>query len=272
MSGHASGAAALLSRLRAKRPLIHCIAGAVSLRDSANALLALGARPIMARLPGEVHEILGRADALLINLGTPESGAVDAMLIALDKAAAAGIPVVFDAVGAGLSRLRTELCAKVLELKPQVVKGNASELRFLIEGESHASGVDSAAADAFTEDGLKRAMEFARTQDTAVFITGESDYVINAEAALKITGGHALMGRVTATGCMAGALCAGFASVGGGYTAAVSTALAMAYAGEAAAKLARGPGSFIAQFHDELYALTPLDLEMMEERIYELGL
>ena len=48
-----------------KHPLIHCITNPISINQCANAILAVGARPIMAEHPLEVREITKTADALL---------------------------------------------------------------------------------------------------------------------------------------------------------------------------------------------------------------
>lgn len=59
----------LLKNLRQTAPLIHCITNHISINDCANAVLALGARPIMAEHPDEAAEITGHAQALVLNLG-----------------------------------------------------------------------------------------------------------------------------------------------------------------------------------------------------------
>ena len=61
--------ALLLKNLRQTTPLIHCITNHISINDCANAVLALGARPIMAEHPDEAAEITGHAQALVLNLG-----------------------------------------------------------------------------------------------------------------------------------------------------------------------------------------------------------
>ena len=43
----------LLGRVRSQAPLIHCITNPISMNDCANAVLALGAKPIMAQHPME---------------------------------------------------------------------------------------------------------------------------------------------------------------------------------------------------------------------------
>ena len=54
---------------RAQTCLIHCITNPISINQTANAVLALGAKPIMAEHPLEVEEITKTASALLLNTG-----------------------------------------------------------------------------------------------------------------------------------------------------------------------------------------------------------
>ena len=54
----------LKRRIREKKPLIHCITNPISINDCANAVLAVGAKPIMAEHPREVSEITAGAKAL----------------------------------------------------------------------------------------------------------------------------------------------------------------------------------------------------------------
>jgi hydroxyethylthiazole kinase len=63
-------AAEILERIRARRPRVHCITNAVAQTLTANMLLAAGAVPSMTIAQKEVRAFVGRADALLINLGT----------------------------------------------------------------------------------------------------------------------------------------------------------------------------------------------------------
>jgi hydroxyethylthiazole kinase len=57
-----------LERVREKRPLVHNITNFVVMNTTANALLALGASPIMAHSPEEVEELVASADAVVINI------------------------------------------------------------------------------------------------------------------------------------------------------------------------------------------------------------
>jgi hydroxyethylthiazole kinase len=97
-----------LQKIRTESPLIHNITNYVVMNTTANALLAVGASPIMAHAVEEVEEIVGISGALVINIGTLSSLWVDAMVRAGREAHRRGIPVVLDPVGSGATRLRTQ--------------------------------------------------------------------------------------------------------------------------------------------------------------------
>ncbi len=90
------------------KPLIHCITNPISMMQCANAILGLGARPIMAEHPLEVKDITATADALLINLGNISESRMEAIEISFAEALGKDIPVVIDAVGISCSELRRD--------------------------------------------------------------------------------------------------------------------------------------------------------------------
>ena len=47
----------MLNKIKNQKPLIHCITNPISINPCANAVLALGAKPVMAENPNEVSEI-----------------------------------------------------------------------------------------------------------------------------------------------------------------------------------------------------------------------
>ena len=51
--------------VRERSSLIHCITNPISINQCANAILAVGGRPIMAEHPREVSEITATAGALM---------------------------------------------------------------------------------------------------------------------------------------------------------------------------------------------------------------
>ena len=136
----------MIQRIRANRPIIHCITNAVTVNDCANVLLAVGASPTMAHHPLEVAEIVEGADALVCNFGAIED--YEAMLTAGQKAAELGKPVVVDPVGVSGSGYRREKCLDFIKnIHPSCIRGNYSEIRALLGNCSTVTGVDAAASD-----------------------------------------------------------------------------------------------------------------------------
>ena len=96
----------ILSRIRQNQPLIHCITNPISINQCANAILAVGGRPIMAEHPKEVAEITRTAQGLMLNLGNITDVRMEAIRISGETAFREGIPMLLDAVGIACSGLR----------------------------------------------------------------------------------------------------------------------------------------------------------------------
>ena len=60
----------ILTAIREKSPLVHNITNYVVMNNTANALLAIGASPVMAHAKEEVEDIVTISSALVINMGT----------------------------------------------------------------------------------------------------------------------------------------------------------------------------------------------------------
>lgn len=60
--------------VRRTSPLIHNITNFVAMNFSANALLALGASPVISHAVDEVEEMLSHSQALVLNMGTLDTG------------------------------------------------------------------------------------------------------------------------------------------------------------------------------------------------------
>ena len=91
-------AAGLLGKVRKQVPLVHNITNYVTVNDCANALLAIGASPIMADDIAEAADITSVSSALVLNMGTLNARTVESMLAAGKRANELRIPVVFDPV------------------------------------------------------------------------------------------------------------------------------------------------------------------------------
>jgi hydroxyethylthiazole kinase len=243
-----------LLAIRRMRPLVHCITNLVSMNLVANAVLAVGASPIMASAVEEVEEITAGAGALLLNTGTITPSAVEAMRRASTISANTGIPIVIDPVGAGASAYRRRVVQELMDLAaPAVIRANPSEIMALA-GTRTSHGVDSIHPP---DQALETAHGLVRRWKCPVVVSGPVDYVVSEHRTVSISNGAHLMGRVTGMGCAAGALIAAFAAVGpDGGRAATCATIAGGVAGELAAVKAHGPGSFQAFFLDALFNLN----------------
>lgn len=251
-----------VDRIRAQAPLVHNITNFVVMNTTANALLAIGASPVMAHAEEEVADMVGIAAALVINIGTLSGPWIAAMHTAAAAARQKGIPIVLDPVGVGATRYRTDTAKALMETAPPtIIRGNASEIQALTGAAATTKGVDAtAAAEAAVDAGrvLQKAL------GAVVCISGATDYIIDAKAVVAVANGHPMMPRVTGLGCTASALCGAFAAVNPDAAAATAHAMAvMGIAGEMAAMAAPGPGSLQTRFIDALYQLQAEDIHRL---------
>ena len=79
-----------LQDLRKMTPVTHNITNYVVMNSTANALLAVGAAPIMAHSVDEMDDIVQIAHALVVNIGTLSAPWIDVRLPRLDTACLAG--------------------------------------------------------------------------------------------------------------------------------------------------------------------------------------
>lgn len=237
--------------LREKNPLVHCITNTVTINDCANALLAIGARPVMAEHPEEAAEFTTAADALLINTGTLTPSKTEAMLISAKAAKEKGIPFVLDCVGAMSSSVRKKLISELIKINtPAIIKGNAAEIETVIGGHSAASGVDSN-----EETDFEGATAAAKKLGSVIMVTGERDFITDGTHSAIISNGTPMLSKVTGTGCMLGCIAAALAAINEPLTAAKYSAAIMGICGERA-DTGVGTGTFRVKLMDELSLIT----------------
>jgi hydroxyethylthiazole kinase len=259
MTEFAARAARNLEALRERRPLVHNITNLVVMNYTANALLAMGAAPVMAHAAGEVEEMVALAGALVLNIGTLSDEWVESMLLAGRAAAAAGTPVVLDPVGAGATRMRTRAALRIMaDVRPRVIRGNPSEILALGSASATTRGVDSTLP---VERAAAVAGRLALDLGTTLAVTGAVDFVTDGTRTLRVHNGHPLMSRVTGMGCAATAAIGAFLAVDADPVDAAASALAFfGLAGEIAGERAAAPGSFMIALLDALYTITPAAL------------
>lgn len=246
--------------VRQRAPLVHNITNFVVMNTTANALLALGASPVMAHALEEVEEMAGIAGAVVLNIGTLSPAWVDAMVLAGKQANRKGIPVIIDPVGAGATSFRNQTMKRLLsEVRPAVIRGNASEIRALHSAGLGTKGVDSTHT---SEQALDAARALADELNCVVCTSGATDVIVSAEGVARVANGHPMMPRVTGLGCTATALIGAFAAVNSSPFRAAAHAMAvMGIAGEMAAVKSPGPGSLQLHYLDALYQLQAADVQ-----------
>lgn len=246
-------AAASLTLFRHTAPLVHCLTNEVVQTFTANVLLALGASPAMVIEPQEAAEFSAIAEGVLINVGTLTVARSEAMMVAVQAANSAGHPWTLDPVGVGALTFRSDFCQQLLEYRPAAIRGNASEIMALARQAVSGRGVDSL-HDASAA--LEAASLLAKSTGAVIAVTGEIDFVTDGHRVLEVPGGSVMMTRVTGTGCALSAVVAGFSVLPGDRLIHIASACRlMSLAGEKAAAVAGGPGTFVPLFLDELSRL-----------------
>ncbi|WP_121667475.1 hydroxyethylthiazole kinase [Mesonia aquimarina] len=244
-----------ITQLRTQSPLVHNITNYVVMNNTANALLAAGASPIMAHAHSEMEAMMNICQVLVINIGTLDEYWVSSMKKAATQAHQLHKPWVLDPVGAGATPYRDEVLAELLQLQPTIIRGNASEIMALAKhNTTPTKGVDSSAE---SNEAVAAAKFLVENYQTTVCISGATDIILNKNKEIHLTNGSELMAKITGMGCSATALVAAFSAVIEDKVEAVTTAMALlGVAGELAAKESKGPGSLQMHILDKLHNIA----------------
>ncbi len=244
-----------------QRPLTHCITNGITKELVANALLYVGAKPIMAEDEREIESVIQVSSAVLLNIGHLTEQKESCIIKAVKLANTYQKPLVVDAVGiVGLSN-RLALVQRLLDIGVTVVKGNISEMRRLAGLNSSAKGVDSAKEDQSLMELQELAQELrklAKIYPQTVFLaTGEQDLVVTDSNCFCLKNGVDSLELFTGTGDIVGALIAGV--LGSGIEPLEATIGAISYfnvCGEKASKvLQQGMESFRIETCNQLSKL-----------------
>lgn len=246
-------------KVRNNQPLVHNITNYVVMNNTANALLAAGASPVMAHAHPEVKDMVNIAGALVVNIGTLDEYWTESMRLAIQQAEASGKPWVLDPVGAGATPYRNEILKEfITRFHPAVIRGNASEIMSLAQTNAVTKGVDSTHQ---ADEALDAAISLNKLTGAVICISGATDHIIHQGQLASLKNGDPLMARITGMGCTASALTGAFVAVSPDQVFEATTAAmaVMGVAGERAAALANGPGSLQMHFLDVLYTLNEDD-------------
>lgn len=257
-----------LQQVQQQKPLVHCITNYVTVNDCANMVLACGASPIMADDGREVEDITSICNGLVINIGTLNERTIAAMIKAGKKANALGHPVILDPVGAGASALRTDTVFQLLkEVKFTAIRGNISEIKTVALGTGTTKGVDADVADEVNAQTLPDVLQFARTlakeTGAVIIITGKQDLLTDGEESCLVSNGHAMMSRITGSGCMLTCLLGAYlaANPEHAFDACVAAVAEMGLAGELAYQPGCGTLTFRTGLLDAISTMTAEQLD-----------
>lgn len=255
---------ATLAAIRERAPLVHNITNFVAMDLAANALLAVGASPLMAHSREEVAEVVALAGALTVNMGTFSPDWVEAAELAAREAKRLDKPWALDPVGVGATAFRRDNGRRLAAVGPTVVRGNASEIRALatlVQGGAGSGGKGVDSTDS-VESAAEAADALARGLGCVVAVTGALDRVTDGRRVATVGNGHPLMTRVTALGCsLTAVLGACLAVEPDPFLASVHALALVGVAGEQAAEGAAGPGSLRVAYLDRLHLLRPEELD-----------
>ncbi|MFR4766136.1 MAG: hydroxyethylthiazole kinase [Paraclostridium sordellii] len=245
----------LLSKVREVNPLVLHYTNEVTINDCANITLALGASPLMSYSYEEIEEIIPIASCVVINIGTMNSSHTKLFLKAGKIANKFNKPVVLDPVGVFATKSRALLVEKLLnEVKFDVIKGNASEIKYIGGFDVKGKGVDSFEEDENIDDIIKKV---AKKLECVVASTGKIDVITDGEKVIKIDNGSLKLKSITGTGCMSASLIGSYLGISENKLESASMGiLTMSLCGELADKDNIGIGSFKVSVMDNIYNLN----------------
>ena len=243
-----------LAAVRKAAPFVYGLTNYVAATLNANVLLAVGAAPAIGAAPGWPSAFGANAAAMWINTAALMSSGADTLLDAARAARDNATPWVLDPVafGAGAPEY-DDIVRRLLDFRPTVIRGNASELLALSGAGAGGTGVETAT----TSDAALRAIPaFSAQTGAVVAVSGAVDYVGFGPDILAVPGGDRRLTRVTGAGCSLGALIAAMLAANQDPWRATAAAHAVfAVASERAATHARGTASFAMALVDELSLL-----------------
>ena len=244
-----------IQRVKEESPLVHNITNAVVMNNTANALLAAGASPIMAHALEEIDEMVALCCATVINIGTLDRFTVESMKAAIRRANEVGHPVVLDPVGAGATSFRNQTLRDILAAgTPTFIRGNASEIMTMAGLSTQSKGVDSSESSLNSLDAAKA---LSQRVGCIVCVSGETDLVVENDRVVYLHNGSPMMEKVTGLGCTASAILGAFAAVvKNPFMAAVSATSFMGVCGEIAVGMSQGPGTLQLHLYDVMYNLS----------------
>lgn len=262
------------NKVEMDKPLIHCLTNHITINDCANVVLATGGKPIMAEHCEEVSEITSSSKALAINLGNISDNMMKSIMISGKVTFENNIPAIIDIVGVGCSSLRLSFANDFISrYKPNVIKGNMSEIKAIAGLNIKSSGIDVNDDDITTKDTIKSNIEIVKglalKTNSVVVSTGAIDIISNGSEIYIIENGCESLSKITGTGCMLNALIGTYISSEDILYSSILGTVIMGISGELS-KNAKGSGSFKIELLDNISTISEDDiLEKIKVKMVE---
>ena len=252
--------------IKQEAAVVHFITNSVAKYFSANICIAAGGSPIMSELADEFKSFSKIPKiGLVLNTGMPTSSSIGIYKAAIKAYNSQMKPIIYDPVACGATKGRQEIMQEVLSAGQfTVIKGNLAEICTVagVDG-SKMRGVDSVMEVAI-EEIVPIISKLATNKKCVIVMTGETDIVVDGiiptpePRVTLVKGGNPLMAEITGSGCALGGVIAAYVastSFHNAYEATVKAVTLYKNAGYEAGNISRGPGSFTANFLDELYCM-----------------
>ncbi|MGL6106236.1 hydroxyethylthiazole kinase [Romboutsia sp.] len=245
----------LINEVRQKNPLVLHYTNEVTINDCANITLAIGASPLMSYSYEEVEEIVQVASSVVINIGTMNSANLELFIKAGKACNKFNKPVILDPVGVFATKTRSDFTNRLLnEVKFDVVKGNAAEIKYIGGFNVNGKGVDSFDDEENLDEVIKAV---AKKLECIVVATGKVDSITDGEKVCKIDNGTAKLKSITGTGCMSASLIGSFiGACEDKFKGATMGVLSMSLSGELANSENPSIGNFKVKLMDTVYSLN----------------
>lgn len=251
--------------VRQANPMAGSITNTVTINFVANAQLAVGGSAAMVYLPDEGEFLAKAGGATYINVGTLLPIYEQTLPHTAKVLHDIGKPWVLDPVAVGIGSLRTQILQQFKEYKPQVIRGNASEIIALaglwgLDGGTDVSNVRGVDSTDSVSTAQAAAIALAKWTGGAVDVSGKTDLITDGSVIAFSHGGSHFMEKITGAGCSLGGVIAVYATAASPFIAALTATSVYNLAGIRAENKVDGPGSFQIQLLDELYKAKAADI------------
>lgn len=245
----------LLHEIKTTHPLVLNIANTVTQQRVADGLSIVGASPLMTEAMPEINELVSISQAVVLNIGTITDEQLELMIQAGSKANELQIPVVLDPVAVNMP-YRSQCVKRLAEtVHFDFIRGNASEIAWFAKAPAKAKGIDALEI----QIDVKNAEKAAQLTGAIILQSGAIDVISDGQKTATLDYNNINLAINVGAGDLLSALVGAFTAVSKeGIDAVLYAAMCMNIAGQKATWQVGNakPGTYMATFFDELYALN----------------